>query len=147
MLNPKRERFCQEYVKDLNATQAYIRAGYSPQGAGQGGERLLRNVEIAARIAEIQAKVSERLELTQEKVLLNLEQSRVAAINDGQHSAAIKATELLGKHIGMWPNKQEITVNKMETMSLDELDRLIGWLRSFPDAADGPAESSPSVTH
>ena len=45
-LSDKKELFCQEYIKDLNATQAYIRAGYSENGAGQGGERLLKTVDV-----------------------------------------------------------------------------------------------------
>lgn len=67
--NARRERFCREYVIDGNATQAYIRAGYSAKGAGQSAERLLRNAEIAARVAELQAKVADKLEITAERVL------------------------------------------------------------------------------
>lgn len=70
--NAKHERFCQEYVIDLNATQAYIRAGYSEKGAGQSAERLLRNAEIRARIAELQAGLAKRLEITQAKVAAEL---------------------------------------------------------------------------
>ena len=51
-LTGKRARFAEEYSVDLNATQAAIRAGYSEKTAASQGERLLRNVEIAAAIAE-----------------------------------------------------------------------------------------------
>ena len=70
--NLKWERFCREYVIDLNATQAYTRAGYSPNGAGQSAEKLLRNPEIVARIAELQADVCRKLEITQEMVVAEL---------------------------------------------------------------------------
>jgi phage terminase small subunit len=50
MLSLKRTRFVMEYVKDDNATNAYIRAGYSPNGAGQGAFTLLKDVEIQKAI-------------------------------------------------------------------------------------------------
>jgi len=67
--NPKHERFCLEYVKDLNATQAAIRAGYSAKTAKQIGSRLLTNVDVAARAAELQSKLTDKLEITAERVL------------------------------------------------------------------------------
>lgn len=69
LANARWERFCLEYVKDANATQAYIRAGYSEKGASQSAERLLRNAEIKARIAELQERIANRLEITAERVL------------------------------------------------------------------------------
>lgn len=50
MLNERQYRFVQEYCKDLIATKAYIRAGYSEQGAEQGASRLLSHVEVQAAI-------------------------------------------------------------------------------------------------
>ena len=49
-LNPKQERFAAEYLIDLNATQAAIRAGYSAKTAYSQGERLLRHVEVAQAV-------------------------------------------------------------------------------------------------
>lgn len=103
--NPKHERFCREYVKDLNATQAYIRAGYSQNGADASAARLLVNARVRDRIAELQAKVAGKLEITQESVLREIEETRLAALGADQHATALKAAELKGKHIGMWPNK------------------------------------------
>ena len=51
-LTAKRDRFCQEYVIDCNATQAAIRAGYSEKTANEQGARLLANVSVKNRIAE-----------------------------------------------------------------------------------------------
>lgn len=59
-MNPGRERFCREYVIDLNATQAYIRAGYSTKGAAQSAERLLRNADVKRRVAELQEGIEKR---------------------------------------------------------------------------------------
>lgn len=118
--NAKRERFCQEYVRDLNATQAYIRAGYSVNGAGQGGERLLKFVEVQTRIAGIQAKLSQKLEITQEKVLRDLEEIRTLALGADAFGPAAKVVELQGKHIGMWPNKLEVDVGQDLTKAIDK---------------------------
>lgn len=51
--NKKHEKFCNEYIKDMNATQAAIRAGYSGKTANRIGSRLLSNVDIKARVAEL----------------------------------------------------------------------------------------------
>ena len=51
--NKRHEKFCHEYIKDMNATQAAIRTGYSKNTANRIGSRLLSNVDIKARIAEL----------------------------------------------------------------------------------------------
>lgn len=68
MLTAKQQRFVDEYMVDLNAKQAAIRAGYSARSAEQNGSRMLRNDKVAAEVAKRQAKVAEKLELTQEMV-------------------------------------------------------------------------------
>lgn len=71
-LGPKQSRFVEEYLVDLNATQAAIRAGYSAKAAEVQGCRLLRNVKVAGAVADAQAKRSERLEITLDKWLREL---------------------------------------------------------------------------
>lgn len=71
-LNPKQERFVAEYLIDLNATQAAIRAGYSAKTASSQGERLLRHVEVQALLGERQKKLAAKFELTQERVVAEL---------------------------------------------------------------------------
>lgn len=71
-LNDKQKRFVDEYLIDLNATQAAARAGYSQKTAGQIGERLLRKVEIQQAIAERKQARQERTEITQDRVLQEL---------------------------------------------------------------------------
>lgn len=68
-LSPKHTRFVAEYLKDLNATQAAIRAGYKSDNANVTGPRLLANVGIASEIAKRTEKAVERLELSAERVL------------------------------------------------------------------------------
>lgn len=59
-MTDKQDRFCEEYMIDLNATQAAIRAGYSPKTAREQAPRLLANVSIQNRIAQLQAEQSRR---------------------------------------------------------------------------------------
>ena len=68
-LNPKQERFVQEYLIDMNATQAAIRAGYSEKTAYSQGQRLLKHGELAARLAQKQDALSTKLDVTAERVI------------------------------------------------------------------------------
>lgn len=68
-LTPKQERFVAEYLVDLNATQAAVRAGYSEKTAYSQGQRLLKKVELQATIRAEMEKRSRRVEITQDRVL------------------------------------------------------------------------------
>jgi len=68
-LTPKQQLFVEEYLVDLNATQAAIRAGYSEKTANEQGARLLANVSVQAAIKIAMDKRSERTEITQDMVL------------------------------------------------------------------------------
>ena len=68
-LTPKQERFVAEYLLDLNATQAAIRAGYSKRSATMQGARLLRKDNVARAVAEATKRVTQRAELSAVKVL------------------------------------------------------------------------------
>jgi len=71
-LTPKQLAFCQEYLCDLNATQAAIRAGYSEKTAKETGYENLTKPHIQALISERQAERSKRTEITQDWVLREL---------------------------------------------------------------------------
>lgn len=71
-LTDKQRRFVEEYLLDLNATQAAIRAGYSEKTANEQGSRLLANVSVAAAVAQAQKSRSERTQITADKVLAEL---------------------------------------------------------------------------
>lgn len=133
-LNPKQSRFVQEYLVDLNATQAAIRAGYSDKTAKAIGHENLTKPNIAAAVAAAQEAVAERLEITQDWVLRTLKTvtercMQVSPVLDRKGNpvlvenadgdtvpafvfnamGATKATELLGKHIGMFKDKIELS--------------------------------------
>lgn len=67
-LTAKQERFCKEYIIDLNATQAAIRAGYSKKVAGSIGFENLRKPEIENYISSLQEKKSIELDFTFERI-------------------------------------------------------------------------------
>ncbi len=71
-LTAKQQRFCDEYLIDLNATQAAIRAGYSPKGMNKRVSRMMANEGIQAYIKERQKELEERTEITQDSVLHEL---------------------------------------------------------------------------
>jgi len=71
-LTGKQERFVQEYLVDLNATQAAIRAGYSEKTAKSVGCENLTKPDVAAAIAQRQKKLAAKLEITQERVIAEL---------------------------------------------------------------------------
>ncbi len=73
-LTDKQERFCLEYVVDLNATQAAIRAGYSKKTAQRIGSENLSKPLIQERLGELVGKITEDLELSSEWVLGNLKE-------------------------------------------------------------------------
>src|SRR4051812_24136150 len=72
MLTPKQQRFAEEYLLDLNATQAAIRAGYSAKTAEVQGSRLLSYAKVSAAIAEAQDARSARTGITADRVLSEL---------------------------------------------------------------------------
>jgi phage terminase small subunit len=81
-LNPRQQRFVDEYLIDLNATQAAIRAGYSQKTAHSMGPRLLENVEVQNAIADAEARRSKRTEITADNVLRRLWSVATADPND-----------------------------------------------------------------
>lgn len=71
-MNARVARFVSEYLIDLNATQAAIRAGYSERTAHAQGSRLLKNVEVSALVQQGMAERAERTAITQDRVLEEL---------------------------------------------------------------------------
>lgn len=97
MLTPKQERFVTEYMVDLNATQAAIRAGYSEKAAHVQCAKLLKNSEIIAAIDVAKVDRSERTGVDADYVLRRL-------IDEAEADLADIYTEDGGlKPIGEWP--------------------------------------------
>lgn len=81
-LNPRQTRFVDEYLVDLNATQAAIRAGYSHRTAGAMGHDLLKKPEIQAALQEAQQARAERTEIDQDRVIEELSAVAFSDIGD-----------------------------------------------------------------
>ena len=126
-LNEKQQRFIDEYLVDLNATQAAIRAGYSAKTAKQQGSRLLTHADIQAAVTERQEQRAERVQVSQdyvlssilevmqrgkqaspvldrngEQVMTELPTGEVAPAYTFNAGAVLKGAELLGKRLGMF---------------------------------------------
>lgn len=87
-LTAKQQRFCDEYLIDLNATQAAIRAGYSERTAEEQGCRLLRNVKVQKYIQNRKQDRIERTEITQDMVLKEL--ANIAFSNAADYANVIE---------------------------------------------------------
>lgn len=74
-ITEQQERFCEEFIRDLNATQAAIRAGYSPNSANEQGSRLLANVKVRSRIDQLKKERSERTKITADDLIEYLMQT------------------------------------------------------------------------
>jgi phage terminase small subunit len=120
-LNARQEKFINEYLIDLNGTQAAIRAGYSKKTAQEIAAQNLTKPSIKKALEEKQKILSDETLITQKYVLNNLK--HVFDYNSkefdqvdmsGNHrsmmknpAVAVKAIELLGKHLGMFTDKVE----------------------------------------
>ena len=107
-LNTKQKMFCKEYLIDLNATQACIRAGYSEKTARTIGSKLLTKVDIQKEIDRLKAIREKKVELTAEKVLEDIERVRKKAEGSEQYTVSLKASELQGKHLAMFTEKHKV---------------------------------------
>ena len=111
-LTPKQQRFVEEYLCDLNATQAAIRAGYSEKTAEQQGYDNLRKPQIAEAIRIALAKRSAKVEVTAEMVVTGLFTEATLTGDGSSHSARVAAWTQLGKHLGMFGDKLSIGGDK-----------------------------------
>ena len=135
-LRERQKRFVEEYLVDLNATQAAIRAGYSEKTAMEQGYQLLQKTSVQKAIEEAQNKRLERIQISQDEVIRRLLENadiasgkkaivltQIRKSEDGEivgddvaqlvyePSSVNKAFELLGKHLGMFANKVDVTTD------------------------------------
>ena len=101
----KQRTFIQEYLIDLNATQAAIRAGYSKKTAQQVGSQNLSKLVIQTAIQKAMKQRSERTGITATKILEAIAEIGFADFNeDIRASDKLKALELMARHLGMFDN-------------------------------------------
>ena len=121
-LTAKQEMFCKEYLIDLNATQAAIRAEYSVKTAKDIGCENLAKPNIAARIQELFNERAEKVEISAEYVIKSIksvaercmqaeqvmEQGKPTGEYKFDASGANKSLELLGRHLKLFTDKVEL---------------------------------------
>lgn len=98
-LKPRQQRFCQEYLIDLNGSRAAVRAGYSEVGCATQAGRLLTNAEICSEIAKLRAAQEKRLEITADRVLKEWGKIAFATLGDyitvlGDGTAIVDLSEM-----------------------------------------------------
>lgn len=106
-LTPKQQRFVEEYLIDLNATQAAIRSGYSEKTAAAIGAENLIKPNIAKAIQEAQESLSNKTQLTVDMVVNGLLKEAQDYEEGSTQSARVSAWAHLGKHLGMFKDKIE----------------------------------------
>lgn len=131
-LTDRQKEFVRQYLVDLNATQAAIRAGYSERTASRIGPELLGKTCVREAIEKAQVKRAQRVEVTQDYVINNLVEivertmQRAPVMNrkgeqvtdeEGRNvwcfdaKGANRALELLGKHLGIFTDKVKAEVS------------------------------------
>ena len=98
-MTPKQQAFVSEYLIDLNATQAAIRAGYSESTARAIGSENLSKPDIADAVAKASEQRAEKCDIDALWVLREAKSTYEAARVDDNHSAAVSALKLVGSHV------------------------------------------------
>ena len=127
MLNERQELFCLEYIKDANATQAAIRAGYNAKNANNTSSRLLANAKVRARIDKLMEEVKSnkiadatevmefltrcmRGEVEEEVVYNSIDGAAVVTKKIGGREQ-VKAAELMAKRHGLLSENVKLSGN------------------------------------
>lgn len=142
VMNARQKRFCDEYLVDCNATQAAIRAGYSPKTAYSIGIENLKKPELKAYIDEQLEKLHSEKTADAQEVLEYLTavmrgehtEQTLQLIGDGMQAVTdidvsardrLKAAELIGKRYGMFRDNLNVSGASAVTI-VDDLDDLEG---------------------
>lgn len=116
-LTPKQRRFIDEYLIDLNATQAAIRAGYSEKTAPVIGSENLMKPYLREIIEQRQLEKTTQNGITADYVLNNLKD--IADCQDEKTTDRIKSLELLGKHLKLFTEKVEADLKGEMTINIE----------------------------
>lgn len=120
-LTSKQKAFVQEYLIDLNATQAARRAGYKNPEIGR---QLIANHNVSSAIQAALKAREKRTEVTQDYVIAKLREIAEKDASDGpdsdlKYSSKIKALELLGKHVGAFDGSTKNDKNEPVKVIID----------------------------
>lgn len=127
-LTPKQRRFVNEYCVDENATQAYIRAGYAEEGAGQAAHKLLKSAEIQTAIAERMEELAVAAGITPEWVV-----AQWAAIAQSNPNDIVQVRRVCCRHCHGFGHQYQWT----EAEYTDAVNRAIDSGKPAPDGMGG----------
>ena len=107
-IGAKMLRFVEEYMIDLNASAAVLRAGYKTRHKEKMATQLMQHPHVKREIANRVQERRERMELSADYVINKLI-AIVEETESGNPQAALRGLELLGKHLGLYRDRQEIS--------------------------------------
>jgi len=140
ILTPKQQRFVAEYLIDLNATKAAIRAGYSKKTARSQGQRLLTNVDIQKAIQHKMDERVLRLGLKADEVLRELSKAAMAPIDKPvTWDQKLRALELAMKHLKLLGGDEEVQSQRTQ----EELAQSLRYLMEHGYRPPNPAVKMP----
>ena len=108
-LTDNQEKFARSYVATGNIQESYRRAGYNinSKNVTKNAREIYENPKVQLRIAQLKEEAAKKYELTTDEITHKLLKAYDAAMGESQYSAAIRAAELLGKHLGMFIERSE----------------------------------------
>ena len=133
-LTPRQAAFVREYLVDLNATQAAVRAGYSPRNADKLGPRLVGQSRVAAEIARLMAAREKAVEHDAKWVIRRLAEEADFKGEGSTHSARVRALEVLARHHGLLVDRVEVKA----TARLEVVEEIVDAPPQDGPAAPGP---------
>ena len=115
-LTPKQEAFAQAIVTGVNQSDAYraaykVKPGTKPESVNQNASRIMANVNVMSRVAELRLSVAKKAQITLESHLDDLMRLRNMAAKEKQYSAAIAAEVARGKASGVHVEKTQADVS------------------------------------
>lgn len=108
-LSEQQKRFAEEFLVDLNATRAAVRAGYKTKTPGRIGYQLMENAAVRIAIDALRAERSKGSDVTKDFVLRGIQAAIVKAEESNNLTALLRGYELLAKHLGMFIDRTEIS--------------------------------------
>jgi len=106
-LTERQQRFVEAYLETGNASEAAVRAGTTSKDPNKAGYKFLHDPEVADSIAKAQGERAKRAGLTADAVLEGIQRIAKKAEGEGDWPAALKAHELLGKHLRLFIERVE----------------------------------------
>lgn len=108
-LSEQQKRFCEEFLVDLNATQAAVRAGYKTKFPNRIAYQLMENSAVRIAIDGLRAERSKGTDVTKDFVLRGIQKTIKLAEEANNLNALLRGYELLAKHLGMFVDRTEIS--------------------------------------